>query len=110
MYERAEAAKKNAYNDRIMKIEHGTFTPLVFSINGGMGQEAHRYHKLLCDKISYKKRQNYTDVMNYFRCKLSFLIKKLSLLCIRGSRTVHTKNIMNIDDDFEYLCFASKLV
>ena len=29
--------KKRNYNSRIMNIEHGTFTPLIFSKNGGVG-------------------------------------------------------------------------
>ena len=30
-----EQEKKRKYNERVMNVEHGTFTPLVFSINGG---------------------------------------------------------------------------
>ena len=30
-YEINEKEKKRHYNDRIMQLEHGTFTPLVFS-------------------------------------------------------------------------------
>ena len=109
VYERAENAKKSSYNDRIINVEHGTFSPLIFSINGGMGPQAMRFSKLLCDKISYKKRQKYNDIVNFYRCKLSFLIKRLALLCIRGSRSVYTKNNVEIDDDFEFNCFQAKL-
>ena len=35
-----ENDKKRSYNDRIMNIEHGTFTPLVYTVNGGAGPEA----------------------------------------------------------------------
>ena len=111
VYMKAEQGKKRSYNDRILNVEHGTFTPLIYSINGGMGPEAMRYCKLLCDKISYKKKQKYTDVMNFYRCKLSFLIKRLALLCIRGSRTVNINKITDInDDDFEFVCFEAKLI
>ena len=34
-----EQEKKRNYNRRIMNIENGTFTPLVFSVFGGMGKE-----------------------------------------------------------------------
>ena len=30
-------------------------------------------------------------------------------ICIRGSRVLNTKNIKDIDDDFEFNCFVSKL-
>ena len=34
-----EAENKRQYNDRIMNIEHGTFTPLIFALNGRVGTE-----------------------------------------------------------------------
>ena len=34
-----EKKKKRPYNSRIMNVEHGTFTPLVFSLTGGEGPE-----------------------------------------------------------------------
>ena len=30
---------KRAYNERILQIDHGTFTPLAFSINGDRGRD-----------------------------------------------------------------------
>jgi hypothetical protein len=113
VYERAEQQKKSAYNERILQVEHGSFTPLIFSVSGGMGTQAKTFAKMLCNKIAYKKRQEYSDVMNMFRCKLSFLIQKMVLLCIRGSRSLNNKN-NNIElssniDDFEYGCFESRL-
>ena len=44
--------KKRAYNERILQIDHGTFTPLVFSINGSMGING-VWHKLCL------KRENF---------------------------------------------------
>ena len=32
-----EMEKKRSYNERILNVENGTFTPLVFSVSGGMG-------------------------------------------------------------------------
>ena len=34
-----EQEKEQNYNRPIMNIEHGTFTPLAFSVSGGMGME-----------------------------------------------------------------------
>ena len=39
-YKPAEHEKKRNYNDRILNVEHDTFTPLIYSINDGMGTEA----------------------------------------------------------------------
>ena len=96
--EKHEKEKKRQYNNRIMNIEHGTFTPLVFSITGVMGKECSRFHKHMADKISKKNEEKYSDVVNVIKCKLSFLILRASLLCIRGSRT-HKKDT-KVTDDF----------
>ena len=42
--------KKRQYNSRITNIEHGTFTPLVFSVNGGANTECLMFHKHLAEK------------------------------------------------------------
>ena len=39
-YKKHEDVKKWAYGQRVREIEHGVFTPLVFSTTGEMGQEA----------------------------------------------------------------------
>ena len=109
VYENAENQKKNAYNERIVNIEHGSFIPLIFTVTGGMGPQARTFFRLLCNKISYKNRQEYNDVSSFLKCKLSFLIRKVVLLCLRGSRTVGTKNIVNNYDDYSYCRFESKL-
>ena len=36
-YKSIEEEKKCMYNERIIEVEHGTFSPLVFSITGDVG-------------------------------------------------------------------------
>ena len=81
-----------------MEVEHGTFTPLIFTTTGVMGHECSIYHKNLAEKISQKKNERYSDIMRYLRVKLSYLALKSSLLCLRGSRTVSKVN--GVDSDF----------
>ena len=95
VFAKHEAEKKRAYNDRIMNVEHGTFTPLVFSLNGVMSPECEKFHKHLATKISTKTEQRYSAVMNLIRVKLSFLILRACLVCVRGSRPHHTANSRN---------------
>ena len=38
-----ENEKKRKYNDRIIEVEHGSFTPLVFTCFGGMSRECSRF-------------------------------------------------------------------
>ena len=50
-----ESEKKCAYNRRVMEVEHGSFTPLVFTTTGVMSQECSIYHKALAEKMSQKQ-------------------------------------------------------
>lgn len=96
-----ERSKKSKYGHRIMNIEHGTFTPLIFTTNGCMGPECSTYHKSIADKISEKTGESYADVISYIRCKLSFLLLRSTLLCIRGSRRPReADNLVTVGDDF----------
>ena len=46
-----EKEKKRIYNERIMQVEHGTFTPLMMSATGGMGRESSKFYSRLSDLI-----------------------------------------------------------
>ena len=72
------------YNRIIMNIEHGTFAPLVFSLNGGIGNERLMFHKHVAEKIATKTEESYEEIISFIRCKLTFLIIRSCLLCIRG--------------------------
>ena len=93
-----EMEKKRQYNQRVIEIEHGTFTPLVFTTSGAMGHECHKFHKSLAEKISQKKDEQYNDVIRYIRVNISFHVLKAVLLCVRGSRSL--KRNTDIGDDF----------
>ena len=45
MYSDHEKEKKRLYNSRVIEVEHGTFTPLVFSTTGGMSRECTFFEK-----------------------------------------------------------------
>ena len=47
-YRRHEQAKKREYGQRVRDVEHGVFTPLVFSSTGGMGMEATTFLQRAC--------------------------------------------------------------
>ena len=80
--------KKRAYNKRVLQVEHGTFTPLVFSIYGSMGRECHSFYSRLAELISEKRDLPKSVTVNWIRTKLCFTLVKSSLLCLRGSRAV----------------------
>ena len=53
-----------------------------------MGPEATQFHKTLAQKIAEKTGERYDDVTRLMRIKISFLVLRASMLCIRGSRTL----------------------
>ncbi|XP_066926215.1 uncharacterized protein [Clytia hemisphaerica] len=53
-----EREKKNVYNSRIMKVEHGSFTPIVFTAMGGMGRETRHFYKRLSELLSEKRNES----------------------------------------------------
>ena len=109
IYAKHESEKKRNYNQRIMQVEHGTFTPLIFSVNGGVGPECERFHKQVAEKISEKSGENYGHVISWIRCKLSFLILRAALMCVRGSRPHNPKNASETTTDFTLACDDARL-
>ena len=93
-----EMEKKRNYNRRVMEVEHGTFTPLVFSTSGVMAHECSIFHKTLAEKLAEKRNERYEEVVRYLRVKFSFLALKSTLLCLRGSRTV--AKVQEVVSDF----------
>ena len=79
------------YNEKVLQVDHGTFTPLVFSTYGSMGRECHKFYSRLSDLLSEKRNLPRSAVANWVRSKVCFALLKSSLLCLRGSRTVCTK-------------------
>ena len=75
------------YDQRIREVEHGSFTPLVFSACGGMGPSTTIAYKRLAILIAEKRNQRYCQVMQWLRCRLSFSLLQSAIAAIRGSRS-----------------------
>ena len=78
--------KKRAYNARVVNVERGTFTPLVFSTTGGMGCEAATFFKRLAEKMMYRRQQRYSDIISFIRRRVRFDLLKTCLIALRGHR------------------------
>jgi len=57
-FKRNEEEKKRHYNERVNLVEYGTFSPLVFSTNGGMARECHTFYKRLSGMLAEKRGVN----------------------------------------------------
>ena len=86
-----------------MNIEQGTFTPLVYSTSGGLGNECQTFYRHLANKIATNTIDKYEKVLTSIRCRLSFMVVKTVLLCLRGSRTIN-KEAIDIVEDFTLAC------
>ena len=98
-HRRQELEKKRKYNERIINVEHGSFTLLIFTCFGGMGAESQLFYKRLANLISEKRAVEPSLVVNWIRTKLSFMLLRSSLLCLRGSRSrkVESESFSAID-------------
>ena len=92
-----ESEKKRHYNDRVNDVENGTFTPLVFSTNGGMGRECNSFFKRLAEMVSEKRGVPLHECISFIRSKISFCLVRSALLCVRGSRSIWSRE-MNLSD------------
>ena len=98
-----EDEKKRKYASRIIEVENGTFTPLVFTTTGGMTQECQRYHSRLAELISSKKQEtDCATTITWIRTKVSFAILRTALVCLRGTRSQRRKtNVQENDLEIE---------
>ena len=87
LYQRQEKEKRRSYEERITQIEHGSFSPLVFSTSGGMGRIATTVYRRIAGMISEKKKQDYGQTIKWLRCRLSYALLRSSIMCIRGTRS-----------------------
>ena len=98
LYIQHEQEKKRTYNHRIIDVEKGTFSPLVFSTTGGMGPESARFHKRLAELVSLKRGESYSDTMNFIRTRLRISLLRSTLIAVRGERGKGKRNYTPLQD------------
>ena len=89
---RNEAQKKRAYLQRVIDVERGTFTPLVFATNGMCASECSRALKNIVQLIVEKQPElSYAMVMSHLRCRISFILLRWLITCFRGCRASYCR-------------------
>ena len=103
IYKLHENDKKRLYSSRVLEVERGTFTHLVFTTTGRMSDECQRYHIRLAELLAEKKQENYASTITWIRTRVSFVILRSALVCLRGSRSKRrtTPNIQETDLELE---------
>ena len=87
MYAHHEKEKKRMYNARILQIERGTFSPLVFSCSGGASDETSKFLKTLVRKRSDKRLEPYAATTNFIRRRIRFALLRTCVISLRGDRS-----------------------
>ena len=86
-YRKHENEKKRAYEQRLLEIEHSTFTPLVFSATGGMARQSTTFYKRLASLLAEKWNHPYSSTLCWVRNRLAFSLLRSAIQCIRGARS-----------------------
>lgn len=98
LYAQHEREKKRQYNQRVLQVEKGSFTPLIFSTTGGMGPECEKYHKRIAELIAIKRNEDYANVISFIRTRLNFCLLKSIVIAIRGERGKRRRTEVEISD------------
>ena len=83
--------KKRQYYKRVLEVENATFSPLIFTTNGGMGRECLTYYNRLAHELASKWGTIQSQTVAWMRTRLSFAICRSTNMCVRGSRKWNTK-------------------
>ena len=87
-YRKHELDKKREYEERVREIEHGSFSPLVFSTAGAMGPIASVQENSITN--CWKRQEPYSTTLFWLQCKLSFSLLRSAIMCLRGTRSFHS--------------------
>ena len=97
LFKQAEKAKIREYGERVLEVEHGDFTPLVFTCTGGMAPQSTIVIKRLAGKLSTKQNIAMSVASGWLRCRLSFALLRTTILCVRGTRRYCAPGESNIE-------------
>ena len=69
-----------------MEVDQGSFTPLVFTVAGGIGGEGRAFYSQLATLLLLKNGIEKSKVTSWIRSKVNFELLRSMLLCLRDSR------------------------
>ena len=83
------------YTLRVITVEKGTFTPLVFFVFGTTAPECKNFIRSLFIKIAEERGERYSNVVNWMRfiidfmLEINFVVCKIPLLARRTRQAKH---------------------
>ena len=71
---------------RVIRVEQGTFTPLVFATSGGFAPEVGKVLQRAAEKICARRKEGYAETMTFIKQKLRFSLLRSTLVALRGTK------------------------
>ena len=87
VYRRHKNEKRRSYQQRVLEVEHGSFTSLVFSATGGVGPAACVTYGRLASLLAEKRSAPYHQVISWLRCLLNFSLLRSTVMCTQGAQS-----------------------
>ena len=86
-YRHHENTKRRAHGQRVRETEHASFTPNVMSATGSLAPEATTFYRRLASLLASKWGDDYSVVMGWLHCSLSFSLLQSAIVCVCGPRS-----------------------
>ena len=93
LFSRHERCKRREYEERIVNIERGSFTPVVLATTGACGPAADCFIKRLAGQLAEHDRQPYSTVVAWLRIRIAFALVRSAILCLRGGRSARHRPV-----------------
>ena len=90
VHKKNENEKKREYNQRILQVEHGSFTPLMFSCFGGMSRGCSRFFSHTAERFTNRRKELKSKISAWIKARLNFALIRSMLLCLRGTEHPQT--------------------
>ena len=74
VHKKNENGKKREYNQRILQVEHGSFTPLVFSCFGGMSRECRSFFSHTAERLANRRKEPKSKISAWIKATLNFAL------------------------------------
>ena len=87
VHKKNENKKKRECNQRILQVEHGSFTPLVFLCFGGMSRECSCFISHTAEHLPNRRKWPESKISAWIKARLNFALVRSMLLCLHGTRT-----------------------
>ena len=90
--------RKREYEERIVRVDNGSFTPMIMTTTGSMGPQMQIAVKHAARLLATKRNEPYSKVASVLQCRFAFAAMRAAVICLRGSRDIRPINVLNAID------------